>query len=239
MPVDPDLQTLRADALDLAEVPSGSNFASATRVNRYINACLAQLHDLQAMNAGGEEYIRKTDTITLVAGTPTYALAADFYKLIAVYWTGSAGSHLFQLDRWTPANCRGWRSSPAQSGSLRYDYVPQAPVLVNDTDEISAVTTGAWTFSCSPVWPDWVAHAVAVRLMNKEETESARMMAVRDELWGVIKASLPVRDYTSQQFVADAFRHDPGPEAYDARCLAHRLIAAQTIEIIESEVEGY
>src|SRR5678810_431163 len=57
-------------------------------VNDLINLALCELYDL-LVKAGGTDYYRTVDTISLVAGTALYSLPATFYQMLdlRIEWT--------------------------------------------------------------------------------------------------------------------------------------------------------
>lgn len=77
-----------------ADIVSQTGFISDAEITEYLNYCISDLYDL-LVQAGGQEFFRKTQKFTTNNNTDTYDLrivAPDFYRLISVdaYLSGDA-----------------------------------------------------------------------------------------------------------------------------------------------------
>jgi hypothetical protein len=89
-----DLRTLVRQRAD----QENSQFVTDEELRQYINRGYAELYDLLVTNATSEDYFLNSSTVTLVSGTQTYDLPADFYKLRGVDL--NMGSDTFPLRRY-------------------------------------------------------------------------------------------------------------------------------------------
>lgn len=99
-----------------AFVPDSDATANAVSLDTIVNGCIAEWYDAMVA-ARGHEYFLTETTLSIVGGTATYTLPADFYQLLSA-----------RLD-WDPTN--------------REEL---SPVGVRDRTHLSMVTTFArWT----------------------------------------------------------------------------------------------
>lgn len=185
------LQTLRADCRLYAD-QRDSEFLSDAEINRLINRQIRELYDVM-VEVGGHEHFADDTTISIVAGTAGYNLAADFYQLEAVQleWDTDdtepvdALNHQAEIwkftnyteswDRWTPKAYRitggqiVFYPTPAAAVTCRYYYVPTFTDLSLDTD----------TFDFVNGWEEMVLCGVAATMKDIEEEGSGRFMRER------------------------------------------------------------
>lgn len=114
-------------ALDLADVTGDPHIDSQMLV-KHANFCFAELHALVV--GADERYLVKTANFIPVSGQREYALPADFYKSIKIWYNGSDGNRhpmrhmpLDQID------------SSNYSLNRRYTIIGQALVLSKDMTE--------------------------------------------------------------------------------------------------------
>ena len=69
-----DLRTLVRQRAD----QENSQFVTDQELRQYINRSYCELYDLLIPNANSEDYFLNDSTVTLVSGTQTYDLPADF-----------------------------------------------------------------------------------------------------------------------------------------------------------------
>lgn len=174
------LAEMRAAVRLLADVE-----AEDDELDELVNAHCRALYD-RLVTARGHEYYAKSHTIDLVSGTATYDLPADFYELSAAMATD--GSDYKDLHPWQPqqlaALLRSESSGNASLSSYRYRlqgkqieirpkpsvsnhslelrYVPAMPALELDVDTFDGVNG----------WERWVELAVAIDLLDREESET-------------------------------------------------------------------
>lgn len=220
------LKELRDRALDYADM-TDSDFADTDRLNNYVNDGLAKLHDILVDSF--EDYFRKVESITIVAGTETYDLPDDFYKVKKCYYLDS--SRRFRVTRFNLDEIDGYRSSPLTGGSVELWYVPQFKKLENDDSEIEvALVTG---------WEDFVALHAAVRLGIKEETDVTELKNERADAYANIIKMCEPRDPGTPDCIADVSgRWDSGVNLLRIEDRYKYRILANKIHFIEAEIFG-
>ena len=152
-----DLRTLVRQRAD----QENSQFVTDEELRQYINRGYAELYDLLVTNATSEDYFLKSSTVTLVSGTQTYDLPADFYKLRGVDL--NMGSDTFPLRRYNfPQRDVGSRysvpyryryhiqgsslrltPSPSTNDTLTVWYIPSPKKFLEKT--VTAITRGSTT----------------------------------------------------------------------------------------------
>ena len=214
----------------------GAIFADATQGLRMVNTALAELHEMLA-NSKNSDYFRTEQSVTLVAGTESYSLNADFFKAIGIFFvTGSGASErLFPIPRWQPQEVGGFRSSPISSGTVRIWYYPTFT-------ELGSLATAIDTLIV-PGWEDYCALQIATRLCIKERDikKASALAQERDRKKALILEVLSPRDDFQADTIADLsnrfsnnMQHLIGNES---RWLMYR-IQAKKIYIRENEFAG-
>jgi hypothetical protein len=152
-----DLRTLVRQRAD----QENSQFVTDEELRQYINRGYAELYDLLVTNATSEDYFLNSSTVTLVSGTQTYDLPADFYKLRGVDL--NMGSDSFPLRRYNfPQRDVGSRysvpyryryhvqgsslrltPSPSTNDTLTVWYIPSPKKFLEKT--VTAITRGSTT----------------------------------------------------------------------------------------------
>lgn len=180
------LAEMRTTARQLADATNQTDWVDDAELDERLNEWLQALYD-KLIAARGHEFYASTDTITLVDGTATYDLPADFYQLSACIATD--GSNYVDLRPWQPqelarllsAEAGGGASSlgsyryrlqndqieirpePSVSGhSLELRYVPSMTRLDSEQDTFDGVNG----------WERYACLGVAIDLLNKEESDS-------------------------------------------------------------------
>lgn len=215
-----------------------SGLSDDPEVNQYINDSAAEFYDL-VVAQDPDYFLSPTPfAISLVAGTDTYALPADFYKLrgvdtqlsaVANQWVTLEAFNLKQrnLYNWAPvnwnilgvANVKYHMLGPTagveqikfipptlSSQSVRIWYVPACPVLVQETDSINGVNG----------WDEFVVVDAAIKLLQKEESDTSLLMARKSALIARINAMAPGRDAGSAPVSVDKFATNSFPFPDDA-----------------------
>lgn len=180
------LLQLRTRVRDLADQPTSGGFAVDARLTEYINIALSELWDLLILS--NEDYVRDLDTITLVNGTETYDLPADYYKTLKVFALSGGKRyrlnrfHLNDLDRldntyvseragnthlqYRIMGGKIWFTPEPGTGSIEHWYVSQCPQFVNDADETDSILQ---PFRMPIGWEDFIICSAASRLLIREE----------------------------------------------------------------------
>ncbi len=223
-------QNIWDTALDYVDM-TGSSFPDTTAGLRYLNAALAELHEL-LVSSPQSEYFHSETTISVVSGTEAYNLPSDFYRMKALYYVSS--SRRFRVNRWNPAEIEGYRTSPLTSGSLEMWYVPYFTELTSLTQTIST--------QLQPQWQDYAALEVAVRLALREESfDLAKMLAgERARKRALIESAIGPRDEQEPDSIGDYYnRYESGRHLLNLseKNFMYRIMGAQ-IFIIQTDYIG-
>jgi len=223
-------QNIWDTALDYVDM-TGSSFPDTTAGLRYLNAALAELHEL-LVSSPQSEYFHSESTITVVSGTEAYNLPSDFYRMKALYYVSS--NRRFKVKRYNPISVDGYRNSPLTGGSLELWYVPYFTELTSLTESIST--------ALQPQWQDYAALSVAVRLALREESfELAKMLAgERARKRAMIEAAIGPRDEQEPDSIGDYYeRYESGRHLLDLaeKNFVYRIMGSQ-IFVIQTDYIG-
>lgn len=179
------LSQLRLDArLYADERPGGADaYITDDELDRLINLELDGLYDL-LVQAGGHELYRSSATITTAAGTPSYALPADYYQTqeVTVHWSAHQQEDVPDMHRRDMAGLNTWGSwgshtpkgyrvegtslvlapTPTSAVTVVVGYVPVRADLVDGTDTFDGVNG----------WEKLVALRVAAQMREIQEQSS-------------------------------------------------------------------
>ena len=217
------LLTIRTRVLALADLENAADFASTTVVNDLINDSLAELYDL-LRSAYGQEYHRKSTTITTANGTATYSLPSDFLSLLYVEYVISQAERV-RLTPYTIQNATkirnagtwsnidpvyyrlGLRTSTTTSETLLIEFLP-TPTGVYSVDvhyvPTAKVLSGdTHVFDAVAGWEAYTVWDVVAALLQKEESDASYAMMKRDAVKARIMELAGARDQGSPEYMAD------------------------------------
>jgi hypothetical protein len=191
-----------------------SNFVENEELDFMINSSIAELHDLLIAHAGADYYLNSVQGTT-VAGTSTYALPTDFYKLkgvdikVAGEWRSIRPFNFNERNRLNESELY-WASStryrlhgdnillnPVPDTALEYQlwYTPLAQKLVADTDILKDLNQ----------YVEYVLVDVAIKYLNKEESDVQVLMAQKVDLRKRIENMSANRDEGQPESVSDIY----------------------------------
>ena len=199
-----------------------SEFVSDAELTSYINASIAELHDL-LIAAYNEDYYMEEHLFTANGTDINYALPADFYKLRGVdvrqNASGSWGTvKRFNFNRrneqqnaftWNllglpyleyrlvGSNIRFNRTADNNT-EFRIYYYPRAVKLVADADEFDDFNGFA----------EYVVVDAAIKMLAKEESDTSVLMAQKEALRQRIMAMAQNRDANEPESVSDIYAED-------------------------------
>jgi len=173
-------QTLIDESKDRADMV-GSSFVSDDQWKKYINKSKDVLYD-HLIGAYGEDYYTTSYDITLVAGTDSYDLPSDFYKVCSVEINIGNNEYL-PLKRFSLRNRgRGFYNryynvykyriigdkiyftpNPSTGTTVKLWYVPLATNLVETTDTLKGFNG----------WEEFIILDAAIKAMRKEESDTS------------------------------------------------------------------
>lgn len=206
------LTQLRARVREAADmVGSGFVTDTATSLDAFINASADELWDI--LTTEFEDYAVSSTPLSVVASTGTYALPADFYKLLGVdlsvngeeyplqeftfrerhrYKAGDLSSPELPMYRLEGSNLR-LRPTPTAAYSGTLWYVPTRARLVNPADELVGVSG----------WEEFVVVGAAIKCLLKEESDASALMAEKAALKIRIEEAAAVRNPGAPARVVD------------------------------------
>lgn len=217
------LQTIADRARFYADQRSAS-FVNDTEMLSLINDAVGDLYD-EMVAAYGENYFASTSTVTLTAGTSSYALPADFYKLIGVDFQIGTGQYVTLVPY--PENERNralTSTSSIPSGTVRLRYVPAPTTYTALSQSIDGVSG----------WDRLISLAVAIDIMEAEESNTSGLRARYGRVLQRIQEMAPTRDQSMPGRVSDIYRLD---ETFVYGQLRYRMYGSN-IEFINNETLG-
>ncbi len=209
-----------------------SLYVSDSEANSYINASLKELHDL-LIKAYNEEYVMEVVTFASVAGQIAYDLpdgvnysgAPKFYKLRGVdVSVGTQGNAAYAVVKRFNFNRRNedinnvawsllgipfleyrlvgatlrFNRTPDANTNFRAWYYPVCQQLVNDSDAYDDING----------WAEYVVVDVAIKMLQKEESDVSVLMAQKEALKKRIEGMAENRDANEPESVSDVYNED-------------------------------
>lgn len=172
------LAQLRTKVRQRADIES-SSFISDSELNGYISASYAVLYERLVLT--GIAYFEATETLNIVAGTASYAMAASHMSTVGVDWQRAAGKfeplrRLMPRERNMfpePAHpASGYMlvgtnivlyPTPSVSATYRHIYVPAPADLSADGDLVDGVSG----------WEEYIVNDAARKCLLKEESDTS------------------------------------------------------------------
>lgn len=228
------LTTRAQQAADMENDP----VVGAAEWTALINYGAARLYDL-LVSKFGEEYFLTSANISIVAGTDSYDLPADFYRLrgvdasvggrtypvhrfqfrdrdrykeVAVTWSGERGSLRYMLQ----GHQIRFMPVPGIATAMTLWYIPTMQVLVHGT--------GAWT-SAQLVnaddtiddingYGEFIVLEAAIHALLKQDRDASQLIARRDEVKAWLEESAGQRDASEPTMIGEltdtgAYSADP------------------------------
>ena len=224
------LAELKARALDYADM-TGSDFVVDARLRDYINSVASELYDLM-VNAN-EEWFLKTHTVSMVSGTEEYELPSDYYKMIKCFWV--SGGRRYAMSQFMLSELDGSSQTPLQGGSIEIWYVPQMLLFSANTnaETIGSVYVDGAIADPTPIpplptgWEDYIALGAAVKLLNREESDSSALLRDQTAIGKRIIAMAEPRDTGTPQRIQDV-TSSAGGGRYDVPySLSYRVLGSK------------
>lgn len=212
------LAQLRTEARQRADMETDDSFIADSELTRMINQSIKELRDLLIENQG-HEFFLTTQVITTVAGTSSYALNSAFYQLLGVDVTvgGSVYTALpFNFhERNSFLNSSGWGNcpvyyriegsnivfipTPGGAHTVTLWYIPQFTDLSSDSD----------TFDGISGWEEYVVVDAAMKMLEKEESDTSALMARKMVLVDRIRSLAAKRDAGMPARIVDVYPYYP------------------------------
>lgn len=185
------LLQLRTWARELAGVEGDPNIGDP-ELTALANRHLTEVYDA-LVDAGPADYYASTSSpVTILAGTSTYPLAADFRTLLEVNVTVSSTEQ--RLIHPMRNGERGRYQVPTTAGTFTYDYVPTPSPLVADGDTFDGVSG----------WEELIANLMARDVMVKRDDNNvAVVLNTIDRLQARITSRARSRDRGHPKYTSD------------------------------------
>lgn len=191
-----------------------SRFVTDAELNNYINASIDELYDL-LIASRGENYYVKSYSFTTSINVDSYALPADFLKLMGVdYVTSTTQAITLKAFRWQERNrfrepfyntrnynlmyqVRGdnlvFIPTPNGSQQIKLWYIPRAMDLTSDTDSFDGING----------WEEYVVIDAAIKMRVKEESPVDELLLAKQDMKARILAASSGRDSGEPARVVD------------------------------------
>jgi len=211
------LLQLRTRARQISDIEN-SQHVTDEELTSYVNMAIAELHDL-LIGAYSSDYYISSSTFSTAANVTNYSLPADFYKLrgvdAAINGDSYASLRPFNFnERNRNDSFSSWGLmtgpsiryrllgpnlvfSPAPDGiyAIRLWYIPQATVLVADSD----------VFTDLNQYSEYVVYDAAIRMLTKEESDISAHLAKKNEIIKRIQEMAQNRDADQPESVSDIY----------------------------------
>lgn len=201
----------------------GDQFVTDLEVTSYLNSELAELYGLM-LQAYGTDYFVSSQMVAVVANTDTYALAADFLKLIHVRQAlGGVPTQYLRCRRMNRAEADsysglasvwgavpGFRGAgpayylegntivfvpmPSASATIQIKYTPRAQVLSDPLLD---------TWDGYNGWEEYAIVGAAIRCKDKEEDDVSVLMARKQSLKERIESEASARNDSEPARIVD------------------------------------
>ncbi len=191
-----------------------SKFVTDAELNTYINASNAELYDL-LIASRGENYFVLSYNFTTSINQDTYALPADFYKLMGVdFVTSSTQAITLKAFRWQERNrfrepfynvrnynlmyqVRGddlvFIPTPNGAQQIRLWYIPLPQELTLDTDSFNGING----------YEEYVVIDAAIKMRVKEESPVEELLLAKESMRQRILSASAGRDSGEPARVVD------------------------------------
>jgi hypothetical protein len=162
------LLQLRTRLRELTDTENDTHLSDA-ELTRYINSAITYVYDKLVISSPSDYFLKETP-IAVVAGTDSYVLPTDFYKLRALYVQEQPG--YFRPVEPCQEEERMLLSAPTEACTLKMEYIPCATPLALDED----------TFDGINGWEELVLQTAAIDVKNKREEDSVQHFRKRQDL---------------------------------------------------------
>jgi len=211
------LQTQCRERADMTD----STFVSDSELTSYINASIAELHDLMVQSYGADYFV-STSTFTTVANTDSYALPSDMYKLmgvdIQISGNDYASLHKFNFNernRYKGSTVRSILGAPdlryrVIGGNIVFSPAPDSAKVVKlwYTPVATKLVATSDVYNDLNQYAEYVVVDVAMKMMQKEESDVQVLMAEKQLLIKRLTEASQNRDTGESESVSDIHAED-------------------------------
>jgi len=216
------VQTIVDTAIDLADMRNSQfvdqSGGAGTELIRYVNLAYRDLYNQIVQT--NEHYFSTTSTISVVSGTDTYSLPADFYKLDGVdLQVDALSGRYLTLRPFMFAERNKFRSGLAftnapygqvfkyilAGSNIRFLPIPSLPATVQlwYTPNPTVISSFADTLQVVVGGDEYLSLYIACAMLIKEETDCSELNAKRQEVLTQLKSALRNRDEGAPKYITD------------------------------------
>lgn len=192
-----------------------SDFILDAEVTTYINASVAELHDLMIASYGNE-YKVTAYTFSTVAGTATSALPSAFYKILGLDVQSGGDWHSLKQFNF---NERNRTTDDVGAPSLRYRLIGDNIMFSPTPDAVysmklwyipkaTALSSGSDTLDDLNSFAEYVIVDVAIKMLMKEESDVSVLLAQKEALKRRIEIMAQNRDAGQSPSISDIYAED-------------------------------
>lgn len=176
------LASLKAQVRSRAD-QQNSNFIDDAELTAMINSSAAALYDKLVRAAA--DYYTASSVISIVAGTATYALPSNFYKLLGIDYDINGQTRTMSHFNFKERNMYkyvGWRPEIARYRVFGSNilFTPQEPPVPTVTlwyvPRITPMAVDADVLDGVNGWEEFVVLDAAIKCMVKEESDPSALM---------------------------------------------------------------
>lgn len=199
-----------------------TDFISDTELLSYINEAYCSLYD--TLVSVFQNYYSASTTFSVSSATNSYALPADFYKLIGIdQVSGSTYTTIFPYNE-MERNSTLSVTSAIPTATVRMRYIPTPTVFTSDAQTIDGVAG----------WEALLVTDVAIMMLDKEETDTSTLERRRQREYARVLQMAQNRDVTIPGTVTDVTAYDNG---YAAPLMRYRFYGSN-VEFISVQYIG-
>lgn len=201
-----------------------TTFISAAEALEMVNEAYTELYDLLVQTFSN--YYVTTGNLTLVPGTVSYALPADFYKMIVVERDNADGTFttIFPFNELEKNSTIFTDTNSIPNATVRLRYVP-APTIFTTTSQTIDGVSG---------WESLLVYDVAIMMLTAEESDTSALERRRAQIYQRIVGIAQNRDLTIPGSITDVTVFD---NAFIKDELRYRFYGSN-IEFIVAEYVG-
>lgn len=196
------LDEFRTGSRYLADMENASNFIADVELNKYVNEGISELYDLEIDADNGKLFATSVGNLDPALGTITSAtgwtLPNDFGRLVSVHVRPGGSGRPYPAFPLDPSEWASIAENPPPKAAAEYllrkefgagvqelyvwpalsqnellvQYIPARPVLSLDED----------TFTGSDDELEFIEHAAAVKMLQKEESDTTAVEYAKQNL---------------------------------------------------------
>lgn len=215
------LLQLRNQARQRADMEN-STFIADSELNAYINSSYAELTDI--LVGVFEDYNLKSGAISVVSGTDTYPLPADFYKLRGVDLVIDANGNSVTLKPFSFNERNAYLFTPTwnvvglsylryhmQGNNIRFVPIPNSTQSIKlwYIPAITQLSADGDTLDGVNGFEEYIIIDAAIKMLIKEESDTTALMMQKEALRKRVESMAPNRDAGACERVSDVTKTIP------------------------------